>query len=117
MIKNIARIAKATLHKLHGKSSLNVSYVYPVSPVCLDDNDIHDISTMMTILIMMMTKVTMMTIATMMIILTMVTISTIMTIPTMMTLVTMMALRAQRILANFGLFWPECALVFLGANL
>ena len=28
--KNIARIAKATLHKLHGKSSLNVSYVCPV---------------------------------------------------------------------------------------
>ena len=41
--KNIARIAKAALHKLPGKSSLNVSFVCPVmnlsvtkvGPVCL----------------------------------------------------------------------------------
>ena len=35
---NIARIAKAALHKFPGKSSLNVNFVYidcPVSPVCL----------------------------------------------------------------------------------
>ena len=31
---NIARIAKAALHKLPGKSSLNVNFVYPVCPVC-----------------------------------------------------------------------------------
>ena len=32
--KNIAKIANAALHKLPGKSSLNVSFVCPVRPVC-----------------------------------------------------------------------------------
>ena len=32
--KNIARIVKAALHKLPGKSSFNVSFVSPVCPVC-----------------------------------------------------------------------------------
>ena len=43
--KNIARIAKADLHKLPGKSSLNVRSVCPVCPgfpVCPDDHDDHD---------------------------------------------------------------------------
>ena len=35
IVYNIARIVKATLHKLPGKSSLNVSFVCPVCPVCL----------------------------------------------------------------------------------
>ena len=38
---NITRIAKAALHMLPGKSSLNVRSVYPV-PVCPDDHDDHD---------------------------------------------------------------------------
>ena len=49
--KNIARIAKAALHKLPGKLSLNVRSVCPVCPVCPgcpgfpvcpDDHDAHD---------------------------------------------------------------------------
>ena len=49
--KNIARIAKAALHKLPGKSSLTVSSVRPVCPVCPicpfwlvcpDDHDNHN---------------------------------------------------------------------------
>ena len=32
--QNIARIAKAALHKLPGKSSLNVDFVYLDCPIC-----------------------------------------------------------------------------------
>ena len=39
--KNIARIAKAALHKLPGKSSLNVRSVRPVCPVYPDVHDGH----------------------------------------------------------------------------
>ena len=48
LITNIARIAKATLHKLPGHSSLNVRSVCPVCPsfpgfpVCPDDHDDHN---------------------------------------------------------------------------
>ena len=38
-VQNIARIAKVALHKLPGKSSLNVR---SVCPVCPDDHDEHD---------------------------------------------------------------------------
>ena len=40
-----ARIAKAALHKLPGKSSLNVRSVCPICtgfPACPDDHDDHD---------------------------------------------------------------------------
>ena len=37
---NIARIAKAALHKLPGKSSLNVNFVCLVCPVCLKNGDL-----------------------------------------------------------------------------
>ena len=49
--QNIARIAKAALHKLPGNSSLNVRSVFPVCPVrpgcpgfpvCPDDHDDHE---------------------------------------------------------------------------
>ena len=36
------RIAKAALHKLPGKSSLNVRSVCPGFTVCPDDHDDHD---------------------------------------------------------------------------
>ena len=45
MFINIARIAKAAVHKLPGKSSLNVRSVcpgFPGFPVCPDDHDDHD---------------------------------------------------------------------------
>ena len=44
-VKNIAGIAKAALHMLPGKSSLNVRSVcpgFPGFPVCPDDHDDHD---------------------------------------------------------------------------
>ena len=40
-VKNMARIAKAALHKLPGKSSLNVRSVRPVCPVYPDVHDGH----------------------------------------------------------------------------
>ena len=45
IVKNIARIAKAALHKLPGKSSLNVWSVFPGCPgfpVYTDDYDDED---------------------------------------------------------------------------
>ena len=46
-IENIASIAKAGLHKLPGKSILNVSFVFPVDPVrpirpVHDNHDYHN---------------------------------------------------------------------------
>ena len=47
-MKNIARIAKAALHKLPGKSSSIVRFACPFSsgcpvcPACPDDHDDHD---------------------------------------------------------------------------
>ena len=47
MVQNIARIAKAALHNLPGKSILNVSFVFPVDPVrpirpVHDNHDYHN---------------------------------------------------------------------------
>ena len=41
LIENIARVAKAAIHKLPGKLSLNVSFVVPVCPAH-DHQDHHD---------------------------------------------------------------------------
>ena len=68
--QNIARIAKAALHKLPGKSSLNVRYVCPVSPLVY----------LVLVVLMTMTTMTttmMMTMSTIMFMETMKTVSTI----------------------------------------
>ena len=49
---NIARIVKAALHKLPGKSSLNVRSVCTGFPACPDDHDDHDEHTTMIIITM-----------------------------------------------------------------
>ena len=117
---NILRIAKAALHKLPGKSSLNVRSpcpvcplwlvcpVYPVCPgcpVCPDDhdddddsgdNDDRDYHTMMIMTMTVMATIT---------ILTMMTISTMMTNLTMMTMINI----AASISLNWKLevIWPD----------
>ena len=56
---NITRIAKAALHMLPGKSSLNIRSVCPVCPgfpICPDDHD--DLTSMTTMIIITMTTMT-----------------------------------------------------------
>ena len=39
--KQMARTGIAALHKLPGKSSLNINFVCPICSVCPDDHDDH----------------------------------------------------------------------------